>query len=402
MSGKKTCVLGADAVKENDAAMEDWNREELYKDVWEQPLTKLMEKHGVSAVMLGKVCRKLKVPLPGRGYWAKLAFGKQGPRPLLPPAKDLPVITRVKPPESQPKQVEPPPPPAPEPTDQEYLRIKAVEGRPIVIKPGARRHPLIVSTAKAMKGARVDNKGFLMPDWEQVHVDLRVSRNTLHRALAILNAVILAIEAENFPVKVGHGRDGTTARIFGFDVPFSIVEKYRQKGMREVTEYSWTHRRMEYEPKGELEFRIGSGWNAWRYNDTKKRLLEESLPTLVGALMREGRARIIQAEQDRLAAIEQQKRNIARMELQAQIDAEEKKVAAFDGWVTAWTRAGHYRDFIAALEKSWAQQGADLSVESENGKQIIWMKQQADRLDPLVKSPPSILDRKQETRSWWS
>jgi hypothetical protein len=39
--------------------MEIWNREELYFDVWEQPLIKLTEKYAVSAVMLGKVCRKL-------------------------------------------------------------------------------------------------------------------------------------------------------------------------------------------------------------------------------------------------------------------------------------------------------------------------------------------------------
>lgn len=48
--------------------MEQWNREELYADVWEHPLTKLQEKYGVSNVAIGKACRKLKVPLPGRGY----------------------------------------------------------------------------------------------------------------------------------------------------------------------------------------------------------------------------------------------------------------------------------------------------------------------------------------------
>jgi hypothetical protein len=32
-------------------------------------------------------------------------------------------------------------------------------------------------------------------------------------------------------------------------------------------------------------------------------------------------------------------------------------------------------------------------------RQIIWMKQQADRLDPMLPSPPSILDRKGELKS---
>lgn len=56
--------------------MEQWNREELYLDVWEEPLTTLTKKCGISAVALGKVCRKWKIPLPGSGYWAKKEFGK--------------------------------------------------------------------------------------------------------------------------------------------------------------------------------------------------------------------------------------------------------------------------------------------------------------------------------------
>ena len=36
--------------------------------------------------------------------------------------------------------------------------------------------------------------------------------------------------------------------------------------------------------------------------------------------------------------------------------------------------------------------GQDIGRESEFGKWLIWARAQADRLDPLVKSPPSILD----------
>jgi hypothetical protein len=37
--------------------MEAWNREDLYKKIWEQPMLKLAPKYGISSVMLGKVCR---------------------------------------------------------------------------------------------------------------------------------------------------------------------------------------------------------------------------------------------------------------------------------------------------------------------------------------------------------
>lgn len=45
------------------------HRETLYEEVWETPLSRLApEKYGVSDVGLRKVCEKLHVPTPPRGY----------------------------------------------------------------------------------------------------------------------------------------------------------------------------------------------------------------------------------------------------------------------------------------------------------------------------------------------
>ena len=53
---------------------EFWGRvQQLYEQVWQQPVSKLALTYGISHVALAKVCRRLKVPLPGRGYWAKPA-----------------------------------------------------------------------------------------------------------------------------------------------------------------------------------------------------------------------------------------------------------------------------------------------------------------------------------------
>jgi hypothetical protein len=67
----------------------------------------------------------------------------------------------------------------------------------------------------------------------------------------------------------------------------------------------------------------------------------------------------------------------------------------------SWTRAQQTREFIAALEKLWAQEGYDLSPGAAKGQRIIWMKQQADRLDPMLPSPSSVLDRKGELGPHW-
>lgn len=62
-----------------------YNRELLYDEVWTQPMQKLATKYAVSDVGLAKACRKLGVPLPGLGYWAKKTAGKKVPgRPSLP------------------------------------------------------------------------------------------------------------------------------------------------------------------------------------------------------------------------------------------------------------------------------------------------------------------------------
>ena len=60
-------------------------RQALYDAVWAQPITKLSKDFGISDVGLAKACRKLSVPLPPRGYWARKAAGKPALQLALPP-----------------------------------------------------------------------------------------------------------------------------------------------------------------------------------------------------------------------------------------------------------------------------------------------------------------------------
>ena len=61
-----------------------YNRRELYEQAWSEPMTKLAKRYGISDVGLRKVCAKLKVPVPERGYWAKVRTGWCGNHPELP------------------------------------------------------------------------------------------------------------------------------------------------------------------------------------------------------------------------------------------------------------------------------------------------------------------------------
>ena len=65
---------------------EIYEREKLYEEVWKEPVLVVANRYGVSNVALAKACRKLAVPLPPRGYWARVRAGRKAPpRPPLPP-----------------------------------------------------------------------------------------------------------------------------------------------------------------------------------------------------------------------------------------------------------------------------------------------------------------------------
>jgi hypothetical protein len=59
-------------------------RAAFFKRVWSTPATRLAKEWGFSDTWLKKECRRLKVPMPPRGYWAERKAGKPVSRPRLP------------------------------------------------------------------------------------------------------------------------------------------------------------------------------------------------------------------------------------------------------------------------------------------------------------------------------
>ena len=64
--------------------MNYYERTVLYKEVWSEPMRVVAARYGISDVMLKKICRKLEVPTPPRGYWAKIKAGQTILTPSLP------------------------------------------------------------------------------------------------------------------------------------------------------------------------------------------------------------------------------------------------------------------------------------------------------------------------------
>jgi hypothetical protein len=59
-------------------------------------------------------------------------------------------------------------------------------------------HRLVKAAEKAMKRVKPDDKGLLHPRYDDLCLESHISKGTLERALAFMNAVILYHEAEEF------------------------------------------------------------------------------------------------------------------------------------------------------------------------------------------------------------
>lgn len=62
---------------------QELSRKELFALVWEKPTCEVARDLGVSDVAVGKLCTRLQVPNPRRGYWARVQSGQTPRRPPL-------------------------------------------------------------------------------------------------------------------------------------------------------------------------------------------------------------------------------------------------------------------------------------------------------------------------------
>jgi hypothetical protein len=385
--------------------LEPYNREELYRKVWEQPLLKVAEEYGVSAVALGKTCRKLSVPLPGRGHWAKLAHGHAGiKKPPLPKPDNLPVIYRS--PVSPKKKRQPDQNDSDMAAINQLLSSGALNPPPIdaVVRPPA----LIRHTASLLRSrTRKDEHGILLPR-EPGGLSVRVSEGMLERALQVMASVLIVLERRGYATEVSQeGR--TVALINGERVGFGIEEPIRRVVTQKPRVPNPTDRwdydeQVTHEPAGKLALLIHSGtWGQneqrTRWIDAKVQRVESLIADFVAGLMRTSVALRRQEEERRRRDAEQQKRAQERAQLQKDIQEEEKKLEQLNQWAEQWQRANRLRCFIAAYEeksRSWSPE-----KQAKYQDWIKWATRQADRIDPLViEKPQSVLDRKREL-SWW-
>ena len=62
------------------------SRKALYDEIWAEPMLAVAKRYGVSSNYLARVCERMNVPRPHRGYWQKLRAGARKEPPPLPEA----------------------------------------------------------------------------------------------------------------------------------------------------------------------------------------------------------------------------------------------------------------------------------------------------------------------------
>ena len=71
-------------------------RSELYTLVWAEPVSTVGPRLGLSSAGLAKLCGRHDIPIPTRGFWARLAAGQTPARQALPAQATDEVIPRFK------------------------------------------------------------------------------------------------------------------------------------------------------------------------------------------------------------------------------------------------------------------------------------------------------------------
>jgi len=372
-------------------------REDLYEQVWETPISRLApEEYGVSDVALQKICKKLQVPTPPRGYWAKRQHGQDPPKEPLPDLPEDAPSTHVfhsrgtgKSGDSRQEKA-----PDSEEEDPSIPPIDIPEGEvpPELSDP----HPLIKKTRDTLEDARVDNYGRVgLNSRGSPSVSVNVSPDALPRALRILDSLVKAAESIGWEACASNERNNASClKVEGEEIPLRITEKTdrEETGIPE-TERPFRDRKYTYTPTGRLYLTFPfvhptpEGRKKW--TESEERSLEEMIPSVLERA-HEAAYQLKRKRKERRR--EQQIRKEKRRKREAKKtrrENEKRRRKELEEEATQWQKSQTLRHYIEEVARRAETQSLTDEKRREIEDWLGWAREHADRLDPLSDGLPA-------------
>ena len=380
-----------------------YDREILYKEVWEAPIVEVAKKYQVSDVAIHKVCKALDIPTPGRGFWAKARAGKPVKISPLPKSdsetKKYGLRTGL---DAEKEYGEAGISFLP---NEESEVVVAIASQILLPDCGARMHPLISAHRKTiyewkkqrptedMRGRRKSPSPVLAES---------VSDETLPRVLVMIDALINAMEplgcslTENLNFIV----NGESVVLTFSESTDRVDHVLTREESMQVLRYedakkhgSWAPkpqiRKYDYIFTGKLKVVID---NKKHFRDCQSYLLEDRVGDIMielyAASGRLRRAREAREEEQRKRYEEQLKRE----ERQKLVDNEVSKTIILNNLAEDYDIACKIRQYIVAIESSGVK-------DEETTEWVKWAKGKADWYDPKVAKEDALLGKREHEKN---
>lgn len=423
------------------------SREDLYELVWSKPMRELAKDFGISDVGLAKRCRRLGIPVPGRGYWARLDAGQQPYRPKLSPRDperfDDEALTAVPSQDrsegDQGSESEAAIAQRDDVWLQEKLNFEELPENAIEVPTATRKwDPTIAQcrdgleeAAKKLRASKkAAEKAEKWPEWrkrtqwdeegyEWRHVKdrgqrlsdthkavcFRVSLGTYKRALSIVNALALAAPARGFTVREDEKEGRIVFAGHDAEVQLRVTEPLESK-TRPVTRYDGkVEQEKYYVPTGRLRIALQIGYGEGPIVEDKgSHPLESQLNRVFSRIYRQ----VVKAwrEERRHQKFHRELEEEARQRAEAARIREERERAIAEARMrrrrlaseaNRWMQANRIRDYVAHIRaRASDRTGANVKL----SEWIEWALNVATTLDPterrLGQTTPESTDTLQE------
>lgn len=195
-------------------------RQDLYQKIWGKPISHVATEFGISGNGLAKICARLRIPSPPRGYWAKKAAGKKVVVYRLPdPDPDTPLEVRIVPTE----------PYVPEQRTevQEQLAIVRTKVSDVTVSERLTRpHPVIARWLAEHQQKKEEAKRERDP-WRRELILPTKFTDVDRRKHRILDALFKALEPHGFKIKTDD-RQAVFLETNNERVDYELREKLKQ------------------------------------------------------------------------------------------------------------------------------------------------------------------------------